>query len=45
MNDEQINKRLALIKYLYSFGKEQGEKPEPMCWTAILTFQDSVELF
>jgi len=42
--DEAI-RRLAFIKYLYNLGVEQTRKPEPFCWTAILTFHDAVELF
>jgi len=38
-------KRLAFIKYMFSVGIEQAEKPEPLCWASVLTFQDSVELF
>lgn len=38
-------KRLAFIKYLFSVGVEQTEKPEPLCWASLLTFQDAVELF
>jgi hypothetical protein len=45
MNIEEITKRLAFIKYLYKIGDEQAKKPEPMCWAAILTLHDAVELF
>lgn len=45
MNTDEITKRLAFIKYLYGIGQEQAKKSEPMCWAAILTFHDAVELF
>jgi len=38
-------KQLSFIKYLFSIGFEQAERPEPMCYAALLTFHDSVELF
>jgi hypothetical protein len=38
-------KRLAFIKYLFTVGVEQTEKPEPLCWASVLTFHDAVELF
>lgn len=45
METEAVVKRLALIKYLFSIGSEQAKKPEPVCWVAVLTFHDTVELF
>ena len=45
MNAEDITKRLAFIKYLNKIGQEQAMKPEPLCWTSILTLHDAVELF
>jgi hypothetical protein len=38
-------KRLAFIKYLFTVGVEQTEKPEPLCWASVLTFHDAAELF
>jgi hypothetical protein len=45
MNLDEVTKRLAFIKYLYSVGEEQARKSEPLCWAAVLTFHDAVELF
>jgi hypothetical protein len=45
MNPDEIIKRLAFIRYLYNVGSEQAKRPEPLCWAAILTFHDAVELF
>jgi hypothetical protein len=45
MEIDQAIKRLAFIKYLYNVGIEQVKKPEPFCWTSVLTFHDAVELF
>jgi hypothetical protein len=45
MEIEAVLKRLALIKYLFGVGLEQANKPEPVCWVAVLTFHDAVELF
>lgn len=45
MEIEATIKRLALIKYLFGVGSEQANKPEPVCWVAVLTFHDAVELF
>jgi hypothetical protein len=41
----EATKRLAFIKYLFTVGVEQTEKPEPLCWASVLTFHDAVELF
>jgi len=45
MEIDQAIKRLAFIKYLHTVGIEQVGKPEPFCWTSVLTFHDAVELF
>lgn len=37
--------RLAFIKYMFTIGVEQTEKPEPLCWASVLTLQDAIELF
>ncbi len=38
-------RQLSFIKYLSSIGFEQAERPEPICYAALLTFHDSIELF
>lgn len=38
-------KRLAFIKHIYKQGLEQMQRPEPGCFTALLSFHDGVELF
>lgn len=43
--DQTILERLSFIKYLYELGIEQSQKPEPMCYPALLTFHDAIELF
>lgn len=43
--DKHVMERLAFIRYMYDLGVEQAAKPEPHSWTAVLTFQDAVELF
>jgi hypothetical protein len=45
LNIDEITKRLAFIKYLYRLGEKQAKQPEPMCWSAILTLHDTLELF
>jgi len=45
MEIDDAVKRLAFIKYLFTVGVEQTEKPEPLCWASVLTFHDAVELF
>lgn len=45
MKIEEAIRRLAFIKYLYGVGVAQSKKPEPLCWTSVLTFHDSIELF
>jgi hypothetical protein len=45
LDSEDIAKRLAFIKYLYTVGENQTKKPEPMCWSAVLTLHDTIELF
>lgn len=44
-SNDIVIRRLALIKYLYSVGIEQSQKPEPLCSISILTFHDAIELF
>jgi hypothetical protein len=45
MEEAEVLRRLAFIKYLYHIGVEQAGKPEPMCWASVLTLHDAVELF
>lgn len=45
MDLDSALKRLALIKYMHNVGVEQANKPEPVCWLAVLTFHDATELF
>lgn len=45
MQDEDVVKRLAFIRYMYQVGVEQSRKSEPLSALSILTFHDSVELF
>jgi len=45
MLDENVVRRLALVKYLYRTGVEQSKLPEPICAFSILTFHDAIELF
>lgn len=41
----QIIKRLAFIKYLYQFAREQSKLSPPQNYLSVLMFHDSVELF
>jgi len=41
----QITKRLSFVRYLYEVGVYQSRRPEPLCYSAILTLHDAVELF
>lgn len=43
--DPLIVQRLAFIQFLYKQGVSQAEQPEPLSATAVLSFQDAVELF
>jgi hypothetical protein len=45
MDKQEVIRRLVFIKYLYNLGVEQSKKAEPYCWTSVLTFHDTVELF
>ena len=40
-----MEKARLIYCVLNSLGTEQSNKPEPLCFSAALTFQDSVELF
>ena len=37
--------RLALIRLLYLQGLEQSRLPQPVVYSSVLTFHDTVELF
>jgi hypothetical protein len=37
--------RLAFIRFLYEQGVSQADQPEPVSATAVLSFQDAIELF
>jgi hypothetical protein len=37
--------RLAFIRFVYEQGVSQADQPEPLSATAVLSFQDAVELF
>jgi hypothetical protein len=43
--DATTMKRLAFINHVFRVAVEQSHRPEPLSYTAILGFQDSVELF
>lgn len=45
MPDQQIIKRLSIIKYLYKIGIDQSYQVEPLGAYAILSFHDSIEMF
>lgn len=45
MEVDEAVRRLTFIKYLSNLGIDQARKPEPFCWTAVLTLHDSMELF
>lgn len=45
IENEELLRRLAFIRYLFLLGVEQSTKPEPVCNIAILSFHDSIELF
>ena len=45
LDELQIARRLAFIRYLYGVGSYQARRPEPLCYSAILTLHDAVELF
>ena len=45
MLDQNVIKRLALIKYFYKEAIEQSQRPEPLCSASILTFHDAIEFF
>lgn len=45
LNEENILKRLALIKSLYLQGVSQSKYAEPMSAFSILSFHDSIEMF
>lgn len=45
MLDEDIMRRLALVRYLRDLGAEQSDRPEPLSCLALLWFHDAIELF
>ncbi|MFI8802804.1 hypothetical protein [Micromonospora chalcea] len=45
MIDAQTMKRLAFIRLLHQQGVEQSNLPEPLTFTAVLSFHDAVEHF
>jgi len=45
MLDEQMLRRLAFVRYIHGLAVDQSRQPEPQCAMALLTFQDSIELF
>jgi hypothetical protein len=45
MLDEHMLRRLAFVRYMHGLAVDQSRQPEPQCAVALLTFQDSIELF
>lgn len=45
MKDENLLKRLSIIKLLYKIGLEQSKQSESISFFSILAFHDSIEMF
>lgn len=45
IDDRGLIQRLSLIKYVYTTGARESTKPEPLSVSALLLYQDAVELF
>jgi hypothetical protein len=45
VTDPRIMRRLAFIRLLYQQGVGQSQLPEPLSFSCVLTFHDTIELF
>jgi hypothetical protein len=41
----QVVRGLAFVRFLYSQGLDQAQRPQPLATTALLSFHDAVEMF